>query len=114
MLRKRGHTVVVANNGQEALHGRETEPFDLVLMDVQMPLMDGLAATAAIRQREDAAGKHTPIIALTAHAMKGDRERCWRQAWMHMPPSRFARELFDTIDGLLPGRNSSENRGRQS
>ena len=76
LLRRRGHTVVVANNGPEALADWEMGTFDIILMDVQMPLMDGFATTAAIRQREKATGRHTPIIALTAHVMKGDRERC--------------------------------------
>ncbi|HLY62423.1 MAG TPA: response regulator [Terriglobia bacterium] len=79
LLEKRGHTVVLANNGQEALAilGKEDFPgFDVVLMDVQMPVMDGFEATAAIREREKTSGHHLPIIALTAHAMKGDVERC--------------------------------------
>jgi signal transduction histidine kinase/DNA-binding response OmpR family regulator len=76
LLEKRGHTVVVANNGREALAALEREPFDLVLMDVQMPEMDGFEATAAIRARERATGAHIPIVAMTAHAMRGDEERC--------------------------------------
>ncbi len=76
LLEKRGHHVVVAENGAEALVAMEKQNFDLVLMDVQMPEMDGLEATAAIRQKEKNSGKHQPIIALTAHAMKGDREKC--------------------------------------
>jgi CheY-like chemotaxis protein/HPt (histidine-containing phosphotransfer) domain-containing protein len=75
-LQKHGHTVAVAANGHEALTRFEAERFDAILMDVQMPEMDGLEATAAIRDRERATGKHIPIVALTAHAMKGDRERC--------------------------------------
>jgi PAS domain S-box-containing protein len=71
-----GHTVRVAANGREAVAAWEQEAFDVVLMDVQMPEMDGFEATAAIRAREQAAGRHTPIVAVTAHAMKGDRERC--------------------------------------
>jgi PAS domain S-box-containing protein len=71
-----GHTAVVAGNGREALAALEREPFDLVLMDVQMPEVDGFEATAAIRAREAGTGRHVPIIAMTAHAMKGDRERC--------------------------------------
>ncbi|MGD0043921.1 MAG: response regulator, partial [Isosphaeraceae bacterium] len=104
LLRRRGHTVVVANNGQEALADWEMGTFDIVLMDVQMPLMDGFAATAAIRQRENATGRHTPIIALTAHVMKGDRERCVA-AGMDAYASKPLRsqELFAAIDGLLPG-----------
>ena len=76
LLEERGHTVVVANDGREALDILERESFDLVLMDVQMPRMDGFEATAAIRAREAGTGRHIPIIAMTAHAMKGDRERC--------------------------------------
>jgi CheY-like chemotaxis protein len=68
--------VVVANNGRKALEELEKEKFDLVLMDVSMPEMDGLEAVAAIRAKEGTARAHVPIIAMTAHAMKGDRERC--------------------------------------
>ena len=75
ILEKTGHRVVTASNGREAVAILEQELFDLVLMDVQMPDLDGLEATAAIRERERATGRRTPIIALTAHAMKGDRER---------------------------------------
>ena len=76
LLEKRGHHVVVAGNGAEALATMEKHEFDLVFMDVQMPEMDGLEATAVIRGKEKITGKHQPIIALTAHAMKGDREKC--------------------------------------
>jgi CheY-like chemotaxis protein len=76
ILEKRGHVVQVVNNGREVIEALGCERFDLVLMDVQMPEMDGFEATAAIRQREQDTGKHIPIIAMTAHAMKGDRERC--------------------------------------
>ena len=76
LLEKRGHHVVVTGNGREALAALEKEPFDLVLMDVQMPEMDGLEATAALRAKETGTGAHLWVIALTAHAMKGDRERC--------------------------------------
>ena len=76
LLEKRGHRVVVASNGRQALEALESASFDLVLMDVQMPEMDGFEATAAIREKEKANGLHLPVIALTAHAMKGDRERC--------------------------------------
>src|SRR5271166_1829109 len=97
LLRRRGHTVVVANNGQEALADWEMGTFDIILMD-------GFAATAAIRQRENATGRHTPIIALTAHVMKGDRERCLA-AGMDAYASKplRAQDLFAAIDGLLPG-----------
>jgi CheY-like chemotaxis protein/anti-sigma regulatory factor (Ser/Thr protein kinase) len=76
LLGKRGHEVVIARHGAEALDRMAAEPFDVVLMDVQMPVMDGLEATRKIRERESALGRHTPILAFTAHAMKGDRERC--------------------------------------
>ena len=76
MLKRRGHALTLAGNGREALAAFEAAPFDIVLMDVQMPEMDGFAATAAIRECERVTGGRTPIVALTAHAMKGDRERC--------------------------------------
>jgi two-component system, sensor histidine kinase and response regulator len=76
LLQKHGHTVVVVENGRQALDALEREAVDLVLMDVQMPEMDGLEATAAIREKEKKTGDHLPIIALAAHAMKGDREKC--------------------------------------
>ncbi len=76
MLQNEGHSVAVANNGREALAALEREPFQLILMDVQMPEMDGFEATAAIRARERFTGIHLPIIAMTAHAMAGDQERC--------------------------------------
>jgi two-component system, sensor histidine kinase and response regulator len=76
LLEKHGHTVVTAENGREALERIGRESFDLVLMDVQMPEMGGLEVTSAIRQKETVEGGHLPIIALTAHAMKGDREMC--------------------------------------
>lgn len=76
MLEKNGHSVVTANNGREALHALAGQDFDAVLMDVQMPEMDGLEATAAIRAYEEGTDRHLPILALTAHALIGDRERC--------------------------------------
>ncbi len=76
LLEKHGHSVVVASNGREAISAVEKQAFDLVLMDIQMPEMDGLSATVAIRERERETGNHLPIIAVTAHAMKGDQDRC--------------------------------------
>jgi two-component system, sensor histidine kinase and response regulator len=76
LLEKRGHHVIVAHNGTDALAALDRQRFDLVLMDLQMPEMDGFEATAAIREREKGGGFHIPVIALTAHAMKGDREKC--------------------------------------
>ena len=75
LLEKRGHRVEVVANGREALQALDKGRFDLVLMDVQMPEMDGMEATAAIRKKERGSGWHTPIVALTANAMKGDREK---------------------------------------
>jgi PAS domain S-box-containing protein len=76
LLQKRGHRIAATENGQEALDALERENFDLVLMDVQMPVLDGFDAIRAIRAKEQSSDSHLPIIALTAHAMKGDRERC--------------------------------------
>jgi CheY-like chemotaxis protein len=76
LLRKQGHSVALARNGQEALDLLERADFDLVFMDLQMPVMSGFEATAVIRAKENGTGVHIPIIAMTAHAMKGDRENC--------------------------------------
>jgi signal transduction histidine kinase/CheY-like chemotaxis protein/ligand-binding sensor domain-containing protein len=76
LLERWGHAVTVCRNGREAVDALARARFDVVLMDVQMPVMDGLTATAAIRERERQTGGHVPVIALTAHAMKGDQERC--------------------------------------
>ncbi|MCY3788580.1 MAG: response regulator, partial [Gemmatimonadetes bacterium] len=75
LLEERGHSVAVVNNGRAAVEQVAAQPFDVVLMDVQMPEMDGIEATAAIRRAEAQTGGHVPIIAMTAHAMKGDRDR---------------------------------------
>src|SRR5207244_1500129 len=85
LLEKQGYTVVVVGDGQAAVEAVAQQPFDVVLMDVQMPLLDGLEATAAIRAQEQTTGTHLPILALTAHAMKGDAERClavWMDAYL--------------------------------
>jgi CheY-like chemotaxis protein len=76
LLEKDGHTVATAVDGREALAHLDREAFDVVLMDVQMPEMNGFEATAVIREREKGAGRHQFIVALTAHALSGDRERC--------------------------------------
>ncbi|HJS57683.1 MAG TPA: response regulator [Vicinamibacteria bacterium] len=106
LLERAGHRAVVAKNGREALALLERETFDLVLMDVQMPELDGLETTAAIREREKATGAHLPIVAVTAHAMKGDAERCLAagmDAYLAKPLD--ARELKATLASLasLPG-----------
>jgi CheY-like chemotaxis protein len=101
ILGKRGHVVVLANDGREALALIEAEPdaFDLVLMDVQMPHMDGLAATQAIRALESGTGRRVPIVAMTAHGMDADRNRC-RAAGMDGYVSKpfDIEELLATID----------------
>ena len=76
MLEKLGHSVEVANNGREAIDKLAAGEFDLVFMDVQMPELDGLSATKEIREGEQSSGRHIPIVAMTAHAMAGDQERC--------------------------------------
>ena len=98
MLAGAGHTTVVANHGREALDILATQDFDVVLMDVQMPVMDGLKATAAIRAGEDGIHKHQPIVAMTAHAMSGDRDRC-RAAGMDEYVSKpvYRKPLFKAI-----------------
>ena len=101
LLSKRRHTVIEAVNGREAVEAIATQEIDLVLMDVQMPEMDGLEATAAIRQMEQGGPTHVPIIALTAHAMKGDRERCLAagmDGYLSKPLN--AAELFELIESL--------------
>jgi len=102
LLEKYGHQVTVARNGREALAAWQSDSFDVVLMDVQMPEMDGLEATATIRQREQQSDRHTPIVAMTAHAMKGDRERCL-EAGMddYVAKPIRARVLFDAIGALV-------------
>jgi CheY-like chemotaxis protein len=113
LLEKRGHTVVVANNGREALAILDqtgSAGFGCVLMDVQMPEMDGLECTSIIRRREQATGAHLPIIAMTAHAMKADRVRCL-EAGMDAYLSKPIRpdELFEMVErhlGLASGQDS--------
>jgi len=89
--------------GREALEALAKQPFDMVLMDVQMPDMDGFETTAAIRAGERISGKHLPLLALTAHAMRGDRERCLEAGFdgYVSKPIRF-QDLFDAIDELAP------------
>ena len=102
LLEKRGFQVVVAGNGRAALSAISEQNFDLVLMDVQMPELDGLQATRTLRQAEKASGKNLPVVAMTAHAMQGDRDRCLA-AGMTSYVSKPVRpeELFRVIDEVL-------------
>ena len=102
LLQSQGHLVKVASSGPEALAAIEANQFDLVLMDAQMPGMDGFEATCAIREREKLRGGHLPIVALTAHAMSGDRERCL-SAGMDGYASKpiRAEDLFHEIERVL-------------
>ena len=103
LLEKRGHEVTVAGNGREALEALEKQTPDLVLMDVQMPEMDGLQATAAIRNVELKSGKHVPIIAMTAHAMAGDKDRCLDSGMDgYISKPLRAEDLFSAIEAVLP------------
>jgi len=102
ILEKRGHKVVVVDDGVKALAALERDRFDLVLMDVQMPSMDGVEATAAIRKRESAAGDHIPIIAMTAHAMSGDRQHFLENGMDgYISKPVHQEELFEVIESVL-------------
>jgi signal transduction histidine kinase/DNA-binding response OmpR family regulator len=109
LLQKRGHHVTVAANGREALAAVHGESYDLVLMDVQMPEIDGIEATVTIRKSEQNTGNHLPVIALTAHAMKGDRARCL-EAGMDGYLSKPIRpqELDDLLDSYVARRMELE------
>jgi two-component system, sensor histidine kinase and response regulator len=102
LLEKQGHSVVIANNGREAVEALDRETFDAVLMDIQMPEMGGFEASAAIRAREGATGGHVPIIAMTAHAMKGDRERCLRAGMDgYISKPIHAKALIEALESLV-------------
>jgi len=102
MLEKRLLVPILVTSGTEVLLALESHTFDLILMDVQMPGMDGLQTAAAIREQEKETGRHIPILAMTAHAMNGDREKCLAagmDAYLSKPVR--AGELYDAIDYLL-------------
>jgi two-component system, sensor histidine kinase and response regulator len=102
LLERRGYVVLVTGNGLEALAAMQKEKFDLVLMDIQMPEMDGFEATAVIRENEKSSGGHTPIIAMTANVLKGDQERCLAaglDAYISKPIR--TKELFAAMEALL-------------
>ena len=109
LLALHGHDVTVAENGRLAVAAWNSGDFDLILMDVEMPEMDGIEATAAIRAQEKATEKHIPIVAMTAHAIKGDRERFLNSGMdAHVSKPVNPTELYDTIEQLTassPGRN---------
>ena len=98
LLQKHGHRLTVVDDGRKAVAAAKSGDYDLILMDVQMPEMDGLEATRSIRSHEATTGLRTPIVAMTAHALKGDREKCL-EAGMDDYVSKpiRAREFFDTI-----------------
>jgi CheY-like chemotaxis protein len=102
ILEKKGHNVMGVMDGEEALTALDKHIFDLILMDIQMPKMNGFEATAAIREKEKRDGTHMPIIAMTAHAMKGDRERCL-EAGMddYISKPLNPKELFTAIDRTI-------------
>ncbi|MFH1113831.1 MAG: PAS domain S-box protein [Pseudomonadota bacterium] len=108
MLGKMGHSVTVCSNGKEAVDAVEEETFDLVLMDVQMPGMDGMQASTVIRELERGTGRHIPIIALTAHAMKGDRERCLEAGMDDYLSKPIAPSvLFEKVEETISARQTS-------
>ena len=103
LVEKKGHSVTAVGSGRGALEILERELFDVVLMDVQMPEMDGFEATGAIRKKEQGTGSHLPIIAMTAHAMRGDRERCLTagmDAYVTKPVN--VKKLFAAIESVCP------------
>jgi two-component system sensor histidine kinase/response regulator len=109
ILAKQGHMLTIANNGREALEAYQAERFDVILMDVQMPVMDGFAATAAIREYEEKIGTRTPIIAMTAHALKGDRDRCI-EAGMdeYLSKPIRSKQLMELLETLMPDENQEK------
>jgi CheY-like chemotaxis protein len=103
-----GHTTALAASGREAVSLCAAEPFDLVLMDVQMPEMDGFTATARIREAESVTGTHIPILAVTAHAMQGDRERCLAAGMDgYVTKPLTSGQLAEAIHGFFPGEASA-------
>jgi CheY-like chemotaxis protein len=109
LLEKRGHVVTIANNGREALQALDRERFDVVLMDVQMPEMGGFEATAKIREGERLSGGRVRIIAMTAHALKGDREKCLAagmDGYLSKPIDRL--ELFAVVEQTTPGDDDAD------
>lgn len=112
LLEKKGHRVVVAGNGEEALQALDRNSFDLILMDVQMPVMDGYTATEIIREREKQLGGHIPVIAMTAAAMKGDRERCLAAGMDdYLSKPIHPDQLFEVLKQFVPQDPSAAESG---
>ena len=113
LLEKKALVPEVAANGDEVLRALEESAYDLILMDIQMPRMDGLQATAAIRQREKVAGGHIPILAMTAHALNSDREKCLEagmDGYVSKPVN--AAELYQAIaEALRTGEKENQPSG---
>jgi len=108
VLKPQGHAVTVARDGQEAVALFGSQLFDLVLMDVQMPLMDGFESTRAIRSMEEETGGHVPIIAMTAHALQGDREKCLAAGMDGYLTKPIRREdLFRVVEEVAPARHAA-------
>ena len=102
LLKRWGHTVTIANNGIEAIEAVGRHSYDVILMDVQMPEMDGLTATTKIREQESRDGTRVPIVAMTAHVMKGDREKCLSAGMDHYVPKPIRKhELYSALASIL-------------
>jgi CheY-like chemotaxis protein len=109
-LEKHGHSTVVVGNGQEAMERLEKDVFDVVLMDLQMPVMDGLKATSIIREKEKATGAHIPIVAITARAMKGDRENCLKAGFDRYISKPFkVAELLEALHPVMENKSVQQN-----
>jgi len=115
LLEKRGHSVDVATNGREALEALHARAYDVVLMDVQMPEMDGVAATAALRAAEAETGRHQPVIAMTALVMKGDRERCMAVGMDgYLAKPIHAQELDEVLEKYIAQKNHVDTQQEES
>ena len=115
LLQKRGHEVTAVENGRLAVEALQKGDYDVILMDVQMPVLDGFAATTAIRQQEAGTGRHIPIIAITAHAMKGDKQRCLDAGMDDYVSKPFRpQELFAAVEGVASVRTAEQGEGSQT